>query len=154
MSVIVPVPVSDVLGTGTITDNDGAPDVQIGDVTVDEGAGTATFAVTLSNPSASDITLTLDNSRRFSHSGTITRDDEFGDNRCGATSGTFSVAVLDDAIDENDETFSVSVQSVDAGTVGSTSDTGTGTITDNDGAPDVQIGDVTVDEGAGTARSL
>ena len=51
----------------------------------------------------------------------------------GATSGTFSVAVLDDAIDESDETFTVSVQSVDAGTVGSTSDTGTGTITDNDG---------------------
>ena len=71
-------------GTGTITDNDGAPDVQIGDVTVDEGAGTATFAVTLSNPSASDITLTLDNSRRFSHSGNgLHGDDEFGDNRCG-----------------------------------------------------------------------
>ena len=108
--------------------------------------------MTLSNPSATDITLTLTTADGSATAGT----DYTGTTgsvtiAAGATSGTFSVAVVDDAIDESDETFTVSVQSVDAGTVGSTSDTGTGTITDNDGAPDVQIGDVTVDEAAGTA---
>ena len=141
-------------GLGTITDNDGAPDVLIGDATVDEAAGTASFAVTLTNPSAADITLTLTTADGSATAGAdYTATSSQVTILAGTTTatGTFDVPILEDLIDESDETFTVSVLSVDAGTVGSTADTGLGTITDNDGAPDVLIGDATVDEAAGTA---
>ena len=44
-------------GTATITDNDGTPQFSINDVSVNEGAGTITFTVTLSNPGASALTV-------------------------------------------------------------------------------------------------
>ena len=141
-------------GLGTITDNDGAPDVLIGDATVDEAAGTASFAVTLTNPSAADITLTLTTADGSATAGAdYTATSSQVTILAGTTTatGTFNVPILEDLLDESDETFTVSVLSVDAGTVGSTADTGLGTITDNDGAPDVLIGDATVDEAAGTA---
>ena len=141
-------------GLGTITDNDGAPDVLIGDATVDEAAGTASFAVTLTNPSAADITLTLTTADGSATAGAdYTATSSQVTILAGTTTatGTFNVPILEDVIDESDETFTVSVLTVDAGTVGSTADTGLGTITDNDGAPDVLIGNSTVDEAAGTA---
>ncbi|OYV03368.1 MAG: hypothetical protein CFE26_21295, partial [Verrucomicrobiales bacterium VVV1] len=44
-------------GTATITDNDGTPQFSINDVTVNEGAGTITFTVSLSNPGATALTV-------------------------------------------------------------------------------------------------
>ena len=122
-------------GLGQITDNDGAPDVLIGDATVDEAAGTASFGVTLTNPSAADITLTLTTADGSATAGAdYTATTSQVTILAGATTatGTFDVPILEDLLDESDETFTVSVQSVDAGTVGSTADTGLGTITDNE----------------------
>ena len=43
--------------TATITDNDGTPQFSINDVTVNEGAGTVSFTVSLSNPGASSLSV-------------------------------------------------------------------------------------------------
>ncbi|OYV02663.1 MAG: hypothetical protein CFE26_21895, partial [Verrucomicrobiales bacterium VVV1] len=60
----------------------------------------------------------------------------------GVTSFTVTVPTVDDAINEpSPETFTLAVGGV----------TGTGNITDNDGAPTLSINDVTVNEAAGTA---
>ena len=48
----------DATGTGTITDNDAPPRLSINDVTVNEGAGTATFTVSLS--AASGLPVSVD----------------------------------------------------------------------------------------------
>ena len=53
----------------------------------------------------------------------------------GSTGILVRVDSSEDALDENDETFTLSVASVVSGTVGSTADTGLGTITDDDAAP-------------------
>lgn len=50
----------------------------------------------------------------------------------GETSKTVSVPTVQDRPDEPNETLTLRVQSVTAGTVGSTTDTGTGTILDDD----------------------
>ena len=116
---------------------DSTPDVLIGDATVNEADGTASFAVTLSGPGASDVTLTLTTTNSTAAAG-----DDFTETTAQVTipagtttaSSTFDVAITDDSLVENSETFTVGVQSVDAGTVGSTANTGTGTILDNDSA--------------------
>ncbi|MBK9219129.1 MAG: hypothetical protein IPL70_12315 [Uliginosibacterium sp.] len=47
-----------VAGTGSILDNDGSPTLSItGPATIDEAAGTVTYTVTLSNPSATPVTV-------------------------------------------------------------------------------------------------
>ena len=68
----------------------------------------------------------------------------------GVTSGSFTVATLDDSIDEVDETLTLAVTGV-SGVVGDTSDTGIGTIVDDDDAPVVTVGDASVDEGGDLA---
>ncbi|MCA9085301.1 MAG: hypothetical protein KDA81_14650, partial [Planctomycetaceae bacterium] len=112
------------------------PDVLIGNATVNEADGTAAFAVTLTSPAVVEINLTL-----ATANGSATAGTDFVANVASVTipagstaaTATFNVAILDDLIDEDDETFTVSVQSVDSGFVGSTS-VGLGTITDNDTA--------------------
>ena len=42
-------------GTGTIADDDGAPEILVNDVTVNEAAGTLTFEVTLSAASGQTV---------------------------------------------------------------------------------------------------
>ncbi|NER20064.1 MAG: DUF4347 domain-containing protein [Symploca sp. SIO1C2] len=142
--------IADAQGLGTITDNDDAPNLSIDDVTVNEGAGTATFTVTLDAASAQDITVdfaTADDTA-------INPDDYAGTNgtltiAAGETSGTFTVDIADDALDEVDETFTVDLTNATNATIADAQ--GIGTITDNDLAPNVSIDDITVDEAAGFA---
>ena len=47
--------IADNLGVGTIVDNE--PKISIGDVTVNEAAGTATFVVSLSEASSGTVTV-------------------------------------------------------------------------------------------------
>ena len=133
----------------TIVDDDTAS-FTIGDVSVAENAGTMTFTVSLSNPldiavdvdvTYADVTATGGGTDFDSATDTITF--PVG----STTSQMVTVAITDDNIAELTETFTASL-SINAGTPTGTrsvtiSDTGTGTITDNDGSPDVQIGDVT-----------
>lgn len=123
------------------------PDVLIGDVTVNEGDGTATFDVTLTTVAVDDVTLTLATANATATAGS----DYTGKTAQvviprGTTAGTFVVDITQDVVDEPTETFTVAVQSVDAGTVGDTSDEGIGTITDDDTSA-VTVDDVAVTEG-------
>ncbi|AUC80835.1 Calx-beta domain-containing protein [Lacinutrix sp. Bg11-31] len=141
---------SDLSGTVTIQDNDSVI-VTIGDVTVDEGDGTATVPVTLNAPSAVatvvDIVTTAGTAGTSDYTTTTTTVTI----PAGATSVDVIIPILDDTIDELDETFTVdgTVDSGDVNVAGSDL-SGTVTIQDNDSVI-VTIGDVTVDEGDGTA---
>ncbi len=140
---------TDPSGTVTLTDNDGAPTVTIEDVIVDEGAGTVTIPVTLSNPSDEDTVIEI-----VTTTGTAGEDDYTETIvtvtiPAGETTGEVVIPITDDMLDEDDETFTVD-GTVTSGNTDNTDPSGTVTITDNDGAPTVTIEDVVVDEGAGT----
>jgi CSLREA domain-containing protein len=126
------------------------PTVSIGDVTQGEGdSGPATFGftVTLSNSTASDVTVVYS-----THDGTATTagSDYAGvvsgsvTIPAGQTSGTINITVNGDGVYENNETFTVSLDSADGAAIGSPpTGTGTGTINNDDGAPSFAIDSVT-----------
>ncbi|MEX1264641.1 MAG: Calx-beta domain-containing protein [Actinomycetota bacterium] len=124
----------DATGLGTITDDDLTPALAVDDVSVVEGTGgttTATFTVSLSNPSAFVSSVdwsTTDGSATggvdfLSGSGAVSF-------AVGETAGTFAVTVQADSLDEADETFAVLL----ANPLGSSivDDTGVGSIADDD----------------------
>ncbi|MCB0486098.1 MAG: HYR domain-containing protein, partial [Flavobacteriaceae bacterium] len=133
-----------------VTVQEPTPDVTIGDASAIEG-GTISFPITLSRAKCNeDLTLTF----TFTD-GTATSADYTNSNititiPAGDTTATVNVPTTNDAIVEPSETFTIAVGSVDSGQAGNTSDTATGTITDNDSAS-ISINDMTVDDGAGVA---
>ena len=137
--------VSDGLGAGTITDNDGVPTLSINDVTVAEGTS-AVFTVTLSNTSSQQITV-----RYATSDGTATSPADYTSTNGTLTiaaqtsSVTITVPTVNDTTDESDETFTATLTSPQNATV--SDGLGAGTITDNDGVPTLSINDVTVAEG-------
>ena len=142
-------------GVGTITDDDGAPAINISDVTLAEGnAGTTsfTFDVTLAPASGQTVTvdftttgLTATSGIDFQPaSGTLTFNP-------GVTSLPVNVLVNGDVVDEPNETFTVTLANPTNAAIAD--DTGLGTITDDDAAPAITISDVTLAEGdAGTTN--
>ena len=126
-----------VIGTATTTvtiQDDDAAEVSIGDVTVTEDTdASAVLTVTLSL--VSDRTVTVDfgtapssalaGSDFTTSSGTVTI-------AAGLTSATLSVPILGDAIDEQQETFSVTLSSPSDSTIASGGGTGTVTVVDDD----------------------
>ncbi|MDJ1183027.1 beta strand repeat-containing protein [Roseofilum casamattae] len=120
--------------TATITDDDPAPTISINDVTVNENAGTLTFAVDLSAASGRNITVdyaTEDNtaiagSDYTTTSGTLTF-------AAGETSQNITVSITDDSLDEINETFLVNLTNPTNATIADPQ--GQGTIIDNDRAP-------------------
>ena len=136
-------------GTGTIADNDAAPELSIGNGSLTEGAGDGTmpFAVRLGAASGRTVTVvyeTADGSATAGADytgarGTLTF-------RAGTTVRTVAVPITDDALDEPEEQFTVTLQAAVNATVGSAQ--GTGTIADNDAAPELSIGDGSLTEGA------
>jgi len=117
--------------TGTITDNDGAPSIIIDDASVIEG-GVLSFPVRLSNPCSSDRTITFTFTNGTAGYSDYTTTDVQVIFLAGSTTATIDVPTTDDTIYEGDENFTVSVGSVDVGTLGDTSDTAIGTIIDDD----------------------
>ncbi len=124
--------------TYTITVTRSGPSVSIADATGDEG-DSVSFTVSKTGVGA----VTLDWSASIGDSDTATTED-LGTTTSGTvtfaasdTSKTFSVATAQDAIDEDNETFTVTL-TVDSGSASLTDGTATGTITDDDesaGAP-------------------
>ena len=96
----------------TITDNDAAPTVNIGDVVAYEGSTGAQFIVKLDgNITERNIDITWD-----SVSGTALGDTDFAKLTgqtlsipAGQREGTITVAIVDDALDEADEIFRVAL---------------------------------------------
>jgi CSLREA domain-containing protein len=123
-------------GEGTITDDDAAT-ISVADDTVAEGNSgttTATFAVTLSTQSASQVTVDWATSNGTATAGS---DYQAGSGTVtfnpGDTTETIDVMVNGDTLDETNETFNVTLSNSSGPTI--TDDTGIGTIDDDDAAP-------------------
>ena len=146
-------------GQGTITDNDAAPTISIGDASVAEGdSGTtpAVFTVTLSAPSGFTVTVnyattdgTASNPGDYqSTSGTLTFNP-------GDTTRTITVLVNGDTTFESNETFVVDLSSASNATIADGQ--GQGTITNDDAAPPVPaitIDNVSVAEGDSGTKTV
>jgi len=137
----------DGLGIGTINDNDGAPTVSIADDASPEGT-TLTFDVTLSaasgqivtvNYATSNGTATTADSDYTAKSGSVTFP-------VGDTSETVTIVTGTDTKDENNETIAVTLSNPSNTSI--TGGPATGTITDNDPAPSITIGDTSTTEGS------
>ena len=109
-----------------------SPKLSINNVTVNEGAGTATFTVSLSlsYPSAITVDYTTSNGSATSGSDYTTTTNSLTFAANTTTSQTITVPILDDGTYEGSESFNVILSnSVNAAI---SDNTGVGTITDND----------------------
>ncbi|MCH8094369.1 MAG: right-handed parallel beta-helix repeat-containing protein [Chloroflexi bacterium] len=142
-------------GTGTITDNDSAA-VTVDNVTASEGGGLL-FTVTLDSATAGAFTVNVslvDVSATGGSDPLVAPEDYDNDpvtlNFVGTGGETqqFTVSTLNDALVESTETFTVNLSSTDP--LVTDTDTGTGTIT-NDDSVQISIDDVTqVETDSGT----
>ena len=141
-------------GTAAIADDDPTPSLNIDDMTVNEGAGTATFTVTLSGASGQAVSVNY-----ATGNGTATAGADYTgvsgtlNFAAGVVSQTITVPLLNDALNETAETFTLTAMRT-AGVTTNASVTGTATIADDDATPTLSIADVTVAEGsAGTTAA-
>ena len=145
--------ISAATGTGTITDNDGAPTLSIDSPSVaegDNGSKTLTYTVTLSPASGQRVTVNYADTETGTALAGIdytTIASRFLTFEAGTTSQTFDVSVIGDVLDETDETILVSLSRPTNAIVSSTAGTGTGTITDDDPLPTLSIDSPSVNEG-------
>ena len=146
------------MGTGTITDDDGAPSLSIDSPSVsegDSGAKDLTFTVTLSAAGAEAVTVDYADAG----TGTATSGTDYAALAAGtltfpagATRREITVSVMGDVLDEADETVVVTLSNAGNATIGTA--TGTGTITDDDAAPSLSIDSPSVSEGDDGSVSL
>jgi hypothetical protein len=122
------------------------PNVTLSDsITVNEAVGNANFTVTLSAPTTHRTEI-----KYLTINGTAAVGEDYTSTQGtlvlqpGSTSGMISVPIIDDNIDEDDETLSLKI-TANPGIV--THDQSTITITDNDPPPSASINDVTAFEG-------
>lgn len=141
--------ISDGEGDGTILDDDSSPSISIDNVTAGEGEGTITFTVSLSEESGKNVDVdyeTNDGSAEAgsdytSKSGTLTISS-------GSLSETITISLIDDALDEPGETFTVDLSNPINATIAD--DRGRGTIQDDDSPPKLSIDDVSANEDEGS----
>ena len=133
-------------GTGTVNNDDGAT-VTINDASADEG-DSMTFTVTLDKAVQGGLTVTPG----FTD-GTATEGTDYDENTSALTftgtaneTQTFTVSTTEDTTLEGDETFTVGLSVSNAPGGVTSSDTGTGTINNDDGAT-VTINDASAGEG-------
>ena len=128
--------VSDGHGDAVISDDDAMPSIAIDDVTIIEGdAGTSSAIFTVTRTGPTQLPVTFD---WATADGTALAGSDYlggsGNRSISITgsSGTISVDVIGDTLDEPEETFSLSI--ADAGNATITNDTGVATIGDDDAA--------------------
>ena len=121
-----------VTGTATINDNDPPPTISINDVTVNEGAGTATFTVSLNTASGLPVSVNYSMANGTAGAADYTAGSGTLNFAAGVTTQTIVVPILEDTLDEVNETFTVNLASPTNATIADGS--GIGTITDNDAA--------------------
>ena len=121
----------DATATGTINDDDESlPAVGVSDASVGEGDAVA-FTVSLSAASSRQVTVDYATSGGTATSGTdFTAESGTLTFAANETSKTVSVATTDDSVDEDDETFTLTLSSPANATLGDA--TATGTINDDD----------------------
>ena len=137
---------ADGAATGTIVDNDDPPRLSISDATAAESAGSMAFTVRLDAASGKVVSVEYATS-----DGTAEADTDYEESagtvtfKPGEVTQTVSVAVLEDAVDEDDETLEVVLSDpVNASVIDGTA---IGTITDDDEPPGLFIADATASEG-------
>ncbi|MCW2999091.1 MAG: retention module-containing protein [Solirubrobacterales bacterium] len=131
---------------GTIPDDDHALQVCVADTTLNEtnGATTATFALTLSKPSGGPVTVDYATQNGTATAGLdYTAKSGTATFSAGATTTEVTVTVTGDTLDENDETFKLSL-STPTGGAAVVAGLGTATLTDDDPPPTITISDATM----------
>jgi hypothetical protein len=137
-----------------IVDDEGAPTVQFSSASysVMEGDGTAVVQATLSAPSGHSVSVGYS-----TFSGTADDDGDYADTSGtlmfppGVISKTFSISIVDDALDESDESLNLFLHDPVNALLGFP-EAGTLTIVDNDDPPPIQFetGEYNTVENAGT----
>jgi Tol biopolymer transport system component len=121
------------------------PAVSVADTSATEGSE-LDFAVTLSSPAADPVTVTASTSGGSAQSGTdFTAKSEPVTIPAGSTAASLKVPTTQDALDEPDETMTVTLSDPSGATIAD--GTATGTIVDDDPTPSVTIGDASASEG-------
>ncbi|MBL8246041.1 MAG: Ig-like domain repeat protein [Rhodanobacteraceae bacterium] len=143
--------ISDGSGTGTITDNDSAT-VQFAPTSVSrsEGSSPMAFTVTLTNPVQSGVTLAVNSTNGSAGAADYTAISggsvSFPAN--SSASQTVNVTLNNDALDEDDETFTLTLSGLTAtGNVTLGTALATGTILDDDATPTLSITSPSQNEG-------
>jgi hypothetical protein len=134
-------------GIGTIYDNDGPPSLVVTDVSGAEAAGTLTFPVELTHAIATPVSVdyatadgtAIAGSDYTSTSGTLTFTP-------GQTYMSVPVAIVDDALAEDNETFTLHLSNATGG-IAIDDPTGIATILNDDLDPLVSVADASVLEG-------
>ena len=147
--------ISDAQGQGTIANDEAASTFQFGSSTysVSEGASAVAVTVTRTGSTAGGVSVNYSTVPVSATAGTdYTHTNGTLSFAEGDTSKTFTVTVIDDTLDEADETLGLVLSSPYGGTLG-TPDGVPLTITDNDAPPTLQFGapTYTVGEGGATA---
>lgn len=129
--------IDDAQGVGTITNDDVAPDLSIGDASVVEGSSGSTaltFPIMLSGPAPAggiDFTFsTADGTATVADGDYVAATNATGSIAAGQSSGSVIVAINGDTTYEPNETFTVTLSNVTQANV--TDGTATGTITNDD----------------------
>ena len=143
---------ADKTAVGTIEDDDD-PLVGTGAASAGEGAGSVVFSVSLDASPAEDVTVGYTVSSESGDSATAGVDYTATSSgsltiAAGATSGSISVSIADDAVDEADETFTLTLTTADNASLPADK-TAVGTIEDDDD-PLVGTGAASAGEGAGS----
>lgn len=133
--------------TANVTDDDLTPTLSIASLSVNENGGPAVLAVTLSGKSAGTVTLTYGTTDGTATSADYTTTNgslSWGPGETGAKS--FSIPITNDALDEANETLTISFSGVAVSgghpALSTTSGSGVVTINDDDATPTVQFTDI------------
>jgi arylsulfatase A-like enzyme len=144
--------VIDSTGTATVMDDDPEPSLSVADTNVVEGAGAATFSVSLTSPSGKPISA-----RYSTRNGSAVSPGDYGSSSgtvlipAGRSGAQIIVPVVGDSLDEVDETFFLDLSSAINATV--VDSMGTATVVDDDPQPALRVDDAGVVEGnSGTPR--
>ena len=149
-NVVLSNPVKGRMGTAvttiTIVDNDPLPTLTLADFSVAEGVGTAVLTATLSHPSAFPVTVNY-----ATADGTATSGADYTPTNgtltfpADTTSQPILVAIVDDNLDEPDETVLIHLSGITNGVLGNSQ--AVLTILDNDDPPVISAAPLTVTEG-------
>jgi hypothetical protein len=139
--------IGDAQGIGTIYDNEGPPSFVVTDVAGPEASGTLSFSVFLTNANGSPVSIdyatadgtAIAGSDYTATSGTLTFNP-------GQTSKPVPVTITDNALAEDDETFTLNLLNATGG-IAIAEPTGTATIQNDDPDPTVSVAAASVIEG-------
>lgn len=152
--------IGDNQGVGVLTNDDGPPNISIGNGSGPEGANVS-FLVSLSNASENPVTVNFATANGTAVGGpapcaapaiaadfAIPAPGSSVTVPAGALNATINIPACVDLNDElTPENFFVNLSNPVGGTIAPGGDQGTGTITDNSGIPSVSINDVSIVEG-------